>query len=425
MSDDFDTNGMQPQNTEGLQAPPARRRSRRTLKLMLAAVLTAVFALTVIVVGAVLIRGVDVVKNDDGSISFVLRAPENGNPFAVAATSDRFSPPLTEFSMTIKDPPSGGISTTPVENEGELTIPRIAEKVKPSVVGVMSTYRMYYLLGSGVILTDDGYIVTNCHVVSGASAVTVFLDSGEKFDANVIGADESSDLAVLKIEAENLTPATFGNSDALEVGDLAVVIGTPYDLSLMGTTTAGIISAINRDIVINNRTMSLIQTDASINSGNSGGALVNKYGQVVGIPSLKIGQDYEGIGFAIPMNTAKPIIEELITYGRVTKRPALGVSGQFLTSAVSKAYGLPTGLYVSSVYPTSDAYVKGVRAGDIITEIDGVALNDVVAYNDIKNVHKAGDTITITVYRDNNFYDKNPGAYLKITIVLIDESELG
>ena len=168
--------------------------------------------------------------------------------------------------------------------------------------------------------------------------------------------------------------------------------------------------------------MTLIQTDASVNPGNSGGPLINKYGQIIGIISAKIGEEFEGLGFAIPMNTAKEIIETLMQYGYVPGNPTLGISGQFLNSVLASANNLPVGLYVTSMHNISDVYKKGLNEGDVITEIDNIKLTDLLAYNNILDSHNVGDNISLTVYRDTNIYDRQPGAYFRLTVSLMDES---
>jgi serine protease Do len=359
-----------------------------------------------------------VITTQDGKFALSLgKNSDSENPFV--SNIDLKVSEKSVKSFDINDPPS---QTAIVENEGELSISEIAKRVKPSVVSILTQSRYKSGLASGIIFREDGYIVTNYHVVEEISSIVVVLDSGERFDAEVKGTDERSDLAILKINAGNLPKATFGNSNAISVGDMAIAIGTPYNLSLRGTTTSGIISAINRDLVINNRTMSLIQTDASVNPGNSGGPLINKYGQIIGIISAKIGEDFEGLGFAIPMNTAKEIIEDLMQYGYVPGKPALGISGQFLNQTLASANNLPIGLYVTSVYTISDAYLKGLREGDVITAIDDVKLTDLLAYNNIIDSHSAGDEIVLTVYRDTNIYDRQPGRYFQQAVTLMDES---
>ena len=294
-----------------------------------------------------------------------------------------------------------------------LSTAAIAQKVGPSVVGIVSTVKGFTFFynqetsakssGSGIIISEDGYIMTNNHVISGASSVQVILQGGETYDATLVGTDPDTDLAVIKIEATGLTPATLGDSDSLQVGEKAVAIGNPLGTDLAGTVTQGIVSALNRSITVDNVTYNLIQIDAAINSGNSGGALANGYGEVIGINSVKISSEgVEGLGFAIPINDAKPIIEDLMAHGYVTGRPLIGLTLREITEEVAYYNNLPVkeGLYVTEVTEGTGADLAGIRRGDIITACDGKAVATVSALNEIRDTHKAGDTVTLTVNRD-------------------------
>jgi len=269
--------------------------------------------------------------------------------------------------------------------------------------------------GSGIVLSNDGYIVTNAHVISGGESIAVTLNNGSVYPAYLIGSDEFTDIAVIKIEADELIAAEFGNSDTIEVGATAVAIGNPTG-QLQGTVTAGIISAVSRNIWVNNNMMTLIQTDASINSGNSGGPLINKYGQVIGINSAKISATgYEGIGFAIPINTVKPIVEELIENGYISGRPVVGVQASEVSKMASAFYGIPQGLYVNSLMQGADILKKGVAQGDVITHVGGeriYSLSDAVM---LRNQHSAGEEIGLTVYRRGKSYN--------ITIKLSEQNQ--
>ncbi len=317
---------------------------------------------------------------------------------------------------TSESPKSKGAKTT----DDALTVKEISQKVKKSVVGIacQTTGALSSSsVGSGIIMSNDGYIITNNHVVEGTSIIQVVLDSGETYTARLIGADARSDLAVIKIEETNLPVAEFGDSDMLEQGDPAVAIGNPAGLELQNTVTYGIISAINRDIIVEDREMTLIQTDASINPGNSGGPLVNEFGQVIGINTVKIGVSYyEGLGFAIPINTAKPIIDELISNGYIKGRPSIGINGIEISEEDAKFYGLPAGFYVEYVHPYSDAYKKGLRRGDIITKMNGTKLGSTAEIKKIRDQFTAGDTVTLTVYRGTKEVD--------LKVVLMDEATL-
>ncbi|MDD2955809.1 MAG: trypsin-like peptidase domain-containing protein [Oscillospiraceae bacterium] len=288
--------------------------------------------------------------------------------------------------------------------DGELTTPEIAKKVAPSVVGIVK-YQSQQLSstgeGSGIILTADGYIVTNAHVISGADSIKVVLNNGDNYEGRIIGSDAKTDLAVIKIEAENLTYAELGDSAAMEVGERVIAIGNPGGLTLAGSVTQGIVSAVDRPVKVSDGyTMNYLQIDAAINPGNSGGALVNAYGQVIGINSQKIAAtDYEGIGFAIPTSEAKPIIDDLISYGRVTGRVKLGITAYAIDEYAARMTGFPSGIRVGSTEAGSDIAAKGVVPGDIITAINGEA---VASFSDVAEAlrnFKPGDQVTLDVYR--------------------------
>lgn len=296
----------------------------------------------------------------------------------------------------------------------------VAEKVLPSIVGITVEYTVnspYYGLsfsqnasasGSGVIISKDGYILTNNHVVntsssssfyqvSKANKITVKLYNNEEtIEAKLIGTDEKTDLAVIKIDKDNLPAATLGDSDSLKIGEFAMAIGNP--LGMESSVTAGIISALNRTITKDNVTYHVLQTDAAINSGNSGGALINSKGEVIGINTLKLSSG-EGIGFAIPINSTKDISNQLITEGKV-KRPFIGISGRDLDEATAKKYNLVEGIYIVSIEQFSSAEKAGLKNADIITEFDGKQVKTMDELNEIKNKHVVGDIVKLKVYRN-------------------------
>ena len=297
----------------------------------------------------------------------------------------------------------------------------IYKKVNPSVVSVISTTAEGTGSGSGVIMSKDGYIITNNHVVDGAQSVSVQLSDGTSLDAEIIGTDEQTDLAVIKVTpTSDLTAAEFGDSDELEPGEYAYAIGSPGGVQFANTITGGRISAINRDLTVNDRVMTLIQTDASINNGNSGGALINKYGQVVGITSAKLSGNafgsatVEGMGFAIPINTAKDIVDELIQNGYVSGRPSIGITGQNVESADGKV----SGVQVYSIDSRAKAASEGLQVGDVITAVDGTPTPTMDDVNTVKEGKKAGDKLTLSVYRIST------GKTLNITVMLTDAHDL-
>ena len=311
-----------------------------------------------------------------------------------AAASDAQSPSNVTNSSGSRKAITAALGT------GTLTIPEIAEKTKNSVVGI-STETMYGTsTGTGIIYSADGTIITNAHVISGGRKITVTLADGTTYDAVITGSDTKSDLAVIRIKATGLLPATFGNSNNLVVGETAVAIGNPLGLEFAGSVTAGVISALNREVDVDGRYMTLVQTDAAINPGNSGGPLLNNKGEVVGINSVKVStEDTEGLGFAIPISNALPIIQELIANGQVTGRPSIGISGEELSAQAASYYNVPQGFLVRTVTSGSGAEAGGLQAGDIIIAFNGVTVKTQSELNREKDRCAAGDTATIRVYR--------------------------
>ena len=258
--------------------------------------------------------------------------------------------------------------------------------------------------GSGFILTSDGYVVTNNHVVEGATSVTVKLYNGEEYDAEIVGTDEMNDVALLKIDATGLQAVTIGDSDQIEVGEEVIAIGNPLG-ELTFTMTAGVVSALDREINTDGKPINMLQTDVAINSGNSGGPLFDMNGNVIGITSAKYsgstssGASIEGISFAIPINDALRVIYDLQQYGRVTGRAYLGVTVRDLDGTTASTYGLPTGPMIQSVEAGGCAEKAGLQQGDIIIGFNG---SEIASYTDLVaalNKLKAGDTATITVFR--------------------------
>lgn len=292
----------------------------------------------------------------------------------------------------------------------ELSTIEIAKKAGPSVVGVINKQKISSYWGeqtetagsgSGIIIRSDGYIITNQHVIDGASSVTVILNSNEEYEASIVGEDAKTDLAVIKINATGLTAAEIGKSSELEVGEKAVAIGNPLGQEFAGSVTQGVISALNRTVSVEGRQYTLIQTDAAINPGNSGGALVNNRGQLVGINSVKISSsETEGMGFAIPIDDAMSVIEELMKYGYVKGRPSIGIATREITTLTARRYGLMEGIYIAQVSEGSGAEKAGLQIGDIIIGADGKELKTIDELNEARDAHKAGETIRLTVVRN-------------------------
>ncbi len=344
--------------------------------------------------------------------------------------------------------------------EDAMSVPDIVDTVMPSVVGISATFEYTSTpsygggfgfgfgygggsydsqtqemvgTGTGIVMTEDGYVITNAHCIFDESeyncgeAVEVSVlfseESGiepSEVEAKIIAYDIETDLAVLKVDKTGLTPATFGNSDELRRGELVIAIGNPLGFDLFGSVTSGIVSALDRQISINEKNMNLIQTDAAINSGNSGGPLVNSCGQVIGINSAKMSSSYyssasiEGLGFAIPIDEAKVIIDDLINYKYVTGRPQIGISTRDVTETVSKYYNIPMGVYVAEVQEGSTAEFAGIQVGDVIIGIEDQPVTTADELNEIKNQYKAGDEITLTITRN--------GEDIEIKLVLQEQN---
>ena len=290
------------------------------------------------------------------------------------------------------------------QEEEELSLQEIYARNIPSVVSITASSLGTTSTGTGVILSSKGYLVTNDHVVSDAQVLTVTLTDERELTASLVGSDPVSDLAVLYIQADDLTEAQFGDSDALQVGDTVVAIGDPLGVELRGTMTNGIVSAINRDVTVNGRTMNLIQTNAALNSGNSGGPLINRFGQVVGINTMKIGafsdrSGVEGLGFAIPSTTVKEIVNQLICQGYVSGRPWLGIQGESFSSFYQRFYQVPKGLYLTQIEAGSPAEEAGLVPGDILTRVDGQTVTSMEELNNLVYAHQVGEDIELRLYR--------------------------
>ena len=401
-----------------------RRRRRRSVWVV--ASLASVFCALTLISNLMLLRMYEGSLSPDEQVG----PSQVGNPGTPApapqptpAPADPAPTPAPggSYTMDIQDQPGP-------DSESGVTVvdvSAVVERASASVVGILSeSYGGGYYgavstgTGTGIILSEDGYIVTNHHVVEGGTLLTVIVSDEESYEAKLVGSDAQMDLAVLKIEAEGLTPAQFGDSDAIKVGQAAIAIGNPGGMDLSGTTTYGIISGINRSVEIGNYRMNLLQTDASINPGNSGGSLLNQYGQVIGVTNAKLAADgYEGIGFAIPINEVKPIVEELIAKGYVSGRPVVGVSVSALSSMASSFYGFPRGLYVSSIAPDSNAYKTGLRPGDIITEFNGQPVASVTEAVVLRDACQVDQEIKLTIYRNRVYYEA--------TIILEEQGLLG
>lgn len=334
---------------------------------------------------------------------------QDEDPGTETTPSVQETAPGEDFTMELNRTP---LSYDNIAQEGGLSWQEIYEKNIPAVVSLECSGWNTASTGTGVVLTKNGYLVTNSHVVEDAQAIRVCLTDGRSFTAQVVGEDPVTDLAVLYIPAEDLTPAEFGDSGALRVGDAVAAIGDPMGMALRGSMTDGIISAINRDVSVSGRTMTLIQTNAALNSGNSGGPLINCYGQVVGINTMKIstftnGSSAEGLGFAIPSTTVKEIVDQLISQGYVSGRPTLGLDGTGVGTFYQRYYGLPAGLFVTEITQDSPAEKNGMEAGDILISVDDEKIQDTDTLNRILSDRQVGDTVTVVFFRRDRFYSVN------------------
>lgn len=290
-----------------------------------------------------------------------------------------------------------------------LSVVEIAKKVSPSVVAISTSASATTKsgwqttptegVGTGIIFSEDGYVLTNYHVIGGAQNIKVMLSDGKEVSAKVVNYDAAADVAVIKLAENTKVPgvAQFGDSDALEVGESVVAIGNPLGKEFIGSVTAGVVSAVNRQINVENKDLKFIQTDAAINPGNSGGPLVNSKGQVIGINTAKIRQEgVEGLGFSIPINSVNPKMESLV-------KPILkiGISAKDITEEISKQYNIPVGIYVSEIQKSSAAEKAGIMPGDIIVQFDGQKVKTVEELNKLKGTHKASDVVKVELVRNS------------------------
>lgn len=341
-------------------------------------------------------------------------------------------PNIRKSLVTYNPSNSSGYTTSDASNTGVVDFVSLqyysdtavfaASKVLPSIVGIKVEYtvtsnfmrgtsQLAQAEGSGIIISNDGYILTNNHIinssdssvyyeVSKATKVYVYLYNDETpYEATIVGTDEETDLAVIKIEKADLTPAELGDSNSVKIGEFAMAIGNP--LGMQSSVTSGIVSAVNRNVTSEDgTTYNLIQTDAAINSGNSGGALINAEGKVIGINTLKLsGSGIEGMGFAIPINDTIDIYKQLIEKGKIL-RPYIGIGGVELDEVSARHYDLPTGIYIKEINSNSPASSSDLKTGDVITAIDGIEVSTMDELNDIKNKKNIGDDITLDVYRN-------------------------
>lgn len=352
-----------------------------------------------------------------------------GTCFGIPSVRDHIMNTGSTSSPSSNSNTMGTVDQVSLKNYSDTAV-YAANKILPSIVGIKIEYNVTSKIpvfgtqaqstatatGSGIIISEDGYILTNNHVVSSGESesyyqvseatkvsVTLFNDTTE-YEAKIVGTDEQTDLAVIKIDKKDLPKAEFADSDSIKVGEFAMAVGNP--LGLQSSITCGVVSAVNREITdTDGKKYTLIQTDAAINSGNSGGALVNSEGKVIGVNTLKLsGEDIEGMGFAIPINSTTDITSQLIQYSKV-KRPYIGITGMDLTEKLAKENHLVEGIYVKSIDDFSAAEKAGLKPGDVIIEADGKKIKTMDELTEIKNSHKISDEISIKVNRDGQEKD--------------------
>lgn len=314
------------------------------------------------------------------------------------------------FSLSLAEP-----------GEQELSLQELYAACADSIVGITAypEDQNGYYWGTGVIAGENGLIITNAHVIEGCASAEVTLYNNESYEALLVGADAVSDLALLKIDCTGLPAASFGDIGSLSVGDPVAAIGNPLSEEFRSTLTNGIISAIDRGMNYNGHTMSLLQTNAAINQGNSGGALFNMYGQVVGITNMKMMSYFssiEGIGFAIPSSTVKAVVDQLAENGEVRGRPSIGITVGAIPQEAVENYELPEGLYISAVAENSDAAAQGIREGDVLIAIDGQSVSSTEEVAAIRDTRSVGDSLRFTIWRE--------GETFEVDVLLMDTNDV-
>lgn len=348
-----------------------------------------------------------IISNEEEAISSQTDRSDAGESKDEPESSEAEDNAGIEISQTPDD------STAPSADEsGKLTSVQVAQKVTPSVVAIMiyqndeNGKETAMSFGSGIIMSEDGYILTCSHVVEDGDVngriEVILANNAGKADAQIVGVDTQTDLAVIKIEKTGLPKAEFGDSSKTLVGQPVYVIGTPSDISYLGSFAGGYVSAVDREVLVGTQKYKLacIQTDAAINPGNSGGPLINEYGQVIGINSAKlVSTNVEGIGFAIPSNTAQAVVASLMESGYVTGRPKIGITFTSISSELAELTGIPQGIRVVGISEDCDVATKDVQIGDIITAIDGTEVSSLNEIATVINRKKPGDSVTLSIYR--------------------------
>ena len=386
----------------GSTNPPKNRSGLVAVLLILVIFLAGLTS----ILGLMNIHLFSAIKAQDGTIPVSLSGNNATLPSDTDSKPATPTVPIEGVTIQMAPTPEGGENNQPAQG---LPLQDIYDNSIASVVSITCSLSTGSSSGTGVIVSDNGYIVTNCHVVENAKSISVLLSDDRTFEAAVVGTDPISDLAVIYIEAEDLQSAVFGNSEDIRVGDDVCAIGDPLGAELRGTMTNGIVSAINRDITTGGRTMTLIQTNAALNSGNSGGPLIDRFGHVIGINTMKIGDNMnaagvEGLGFAIPSATVVEIIAQIIDQGYVSGRPNIAISGEPVSALYQYYYRLPAGLFINVVVEGSDAAVQGLEAGDILISLNGKAVTSNEELAQFLYGCQVGDTVQAVIYRNKTKY---------------------
>ena len=384
-----------PERAQGAKGPEKKKKSRRGLWIFLG----CLAGLLVIVAAALAIA-------TSGS-----RRPDEGEelPGGDASSIIHLGGEIHTTIPTVKA--QEGLRLEIRDSHGPLlTIQDVYARVNPAVVTVVADHEFASSVGTGVLMTHDGYFLTNAHVIDGAGSCWIILSSGVTYDAELVGYDALQDLAVLKaVDAKNLPTASFGNSDRLVVGDTVYAIGNPLGIELRGTLTDGIISAVNRDVELEGRTLTLLQTNAALNNGNSGGPLINAYGQVIGINVMKMTSGdpereaaVEGLGFALPMSDMAFVVNDILAHGYFRGTPTIGIMVVTVADEEGRTY-----VQVASVMEDTGAEAAGLQAGDLILAADGVAVSQNADLLLVRRNHGVGDTVVLTVRRGDQVFDAN------------------
>ena len=388
----------------GSTQPPKNRGSLVAVLLILVILLAGLTSF----LGIMNIRLFSVLNaQDSGTIPLSLSSKADAT-FPTGSGSNAPAPTVPAENVTIQVAPTAP-SNGDTQQDAGLPLQDIYSNTIESVVSITCGSPSGTSSGTGVIVASNGYIVTNCHVVEDAKSIAVLLSDQRTLPASIVGTDPVSDLAVIYVDAEDLEAATFASSEEIRVGDAVCAIGDPLGAELRGTMTNGIVSAINRDITTGGRTMTLIQTNAALNSGNSGGPLIDRFGHIIGINTMKIGDQMnaagvEGLGFAIPSSTVVDVISQILDQGYVSGRPTMGISGEPVSALYQYYYRLPAGLYLNVVIEGSDAAVQGLAPGDILISLNGKAVTSDQELTEFLYGCQVGDTVEAVIYRNKTKY---------------------